>query len=244
MLSNSPSRKALGFSFLLTALLAGCREDPAPKPETRATQVPPKQDKPAPDKPAPPVPAATTVAVPSTLKPAADVASTVPSAIAAPSASAAAAPVPDPPLDCDKLLSLDDVFAACKIKVEAPADQPTENIGTEGRCVRRFSSKEAGLLTLIVVRHASDAEAKERYQTDFKVELSKPDVVADAGDLARFFLKKGVSGDPILTAEAVKGRFNVTLFNPKVTVGGQTVGPVCEEKPLGKLLVQALSHIP
>lgn len=238
---------AFGFAFLLTALLAGCRDDPAPKPEARATQVPAKQDKPSAEKPATTVPAVTATQAAPAAKPAADAPSAAPSASASPSASsatAAPAPVPDPSLDCDKLLSLEDVFKACNVKVEAPADQPTEDIGTESRCVRRFNSKDAGLLTLIVVRHASDEEAKERYSKDFTVELSKPDVVADAPGLARFFLKKGVSGDPILTAEAVKGRFNVTLFNPKVTVGGQTVGPVCEEKPIGKLLVQALSQIP
>jgi len=159
-------------------------------------------------------------------------------------AEAPAAP-PDPALDCDKVLTPEDVFEACKIKVEIPADQSTEDIGAEPRCSRKFSSKDAGLLTLIVMRHANAAEAKERYSTDFKLELSKPDVVdgIPVGS-ARFFLKKGVSGDPILTAEAIKDRFNVTVFNPKVTVGGQTVGPVCDEKPLGKLLVKALERIP
>lgn len=252
MLTNLLHRSAVCPAILLTALFAGCGNDAAPKPEARSTQVSPKkEDKPAADKPAPSAAAAASSPAAPPAKPAPDAASAAASASAAPAlsvaaaASAAPAAAPEPSLDCDKLLEPDDVFKACKVKVEIPADGPKENIGsTEMRCTRRFSSKDAGLLTLIVVRHGSDTEAQERYRTDFKVELSKPDVVPGAGDFARFFLKKGVSGDPILTAEAVKGRFNVTVFNPKVTVGGQTVGPVCEAEGLGKVLVQALGRIP
>lgn len=247
MPTNLQHRSLVGSAILLTALLSGCRDDPAPTPESRATQVAPKKT----DKPVAEKPTATPAATPrppvvSAEKPALAV-SAAPSAGPAPSASAVAeAPVapPDPSLDCDKLLTLDEIFAACKVKVELPTDQSTEDIATEPRCSRKFNSKDAGLLTLIVLRHASVEEAKERYYKDFTVELSKPEPVENAGDISRFFLKRGVSGDPILTAEAVKGRFNVTLFNPKVTVGGQTVGPVCEQKGLGQLLVKALERVP
>lgn len=244
---NLLHRTVVGPAILLTAMLAGCRDDPAPAPDNRAAQVAPKkEDKPVADKPAPSAAAAPRPSAAPAEKPALNAAAT-PSASAAPGASAAAeapAAPADPALDCDKILSMQDVFAACNVKVEAPADQSTEDIGSEPRCVRKFNSKDAGLLTLIVVRHANAAEAKDRYSTDFKLELSKPEPVEGAGDPARFFLKKGVSGDPILTVEAIKERFNVTLFNPKVTVGGQTVGPVCDQKALGKLLVKALEHIP
>jgi hypothetical protein len=239
---NLLHRSVVGSAILLTALLAGCRDDPAPAPDNRATQVAPKkEDKPVAEKATPSAAATSRATTAPAEKPAA-----APNASAAPSASAAvaapAAPA-DPALDCDKILTLEDVSSACNVKVEAPADQPTEDIGSEPRCVRKFNSKDAGLLTLIVLRHASADEAKERYSKDFTVELSKPERVEGAGDLSHFFLKKGVSGDPILTVEAVKERFNVTLFNPKVTVGGQTVGPVCDQKALGKLLVKALEHI-
>jgi hypothetical protein len=236
-------------AMLLTALLAGCRDDPAPTADTRASQVAPNKDKPTVEKSAAGSVTAARAPANSVVKPTADVASAAVSASAAPSASAAvvpmipAAPV-NPSLDCDKLLLPDDVFAACNVKVEVPADQPTEDIGTESRCVRRFSSKDAGLLTVIVLRYTDSAEAKDRYDKDFKVELSKPEPIEGVGDLSRYFEKKGVSGDPILTAEAIKERFNVTVFNPKITVGGQTVGPVCDQKALGKVLGKILQQIP
>lgn len=241
-------RSVVAPAILLTALLAGCRDDPAPAPDARGSQVSPKQDKPVADKPAPSGAATARTPASSLVKPAVDVPSAAVGASAAPSASAAAAaasaaPV-DPSIDCDKLLLPDDVFAACNIKVEAPADQPTEDIGTEPRCVRRFSSKEAGLLTLIVQRHTDDAEAKDRYFKDFKAELSKPEPIEGIEVASRYYEKRGVSGDPILTAEAIKGRFNVTIFNPKVTVGGQTVGPVCDHKALGKVLKKVLENVP
>jgi hypothetical protein len=244
---NLLHRSVVGPAILLTALLAGCRDDPTPTPDTRPAGVAPKPDKPVADKPASSgaAPARTTTS--SVVKPALDVPSAAINASAAPSASAAleapAAPV-DPSLDCDKLLLPDDVFAACNVKVEVPADQPTEDIGTEPRCVRRFSSKDAGMLTVIVLRHADSAEAKDRYFKDFKVELSKPEPIDGIADTSRYYEKKGASGDPILTAEAIKERFNVTVFNPKITVGGQTVGPVCDQKALGKVLKKLLEHIP
>lgn len=241
------SRALVRSAILLTGLLAGCRDEPTPNPDARATQVAPKkEDKPVAEKPTASTRASARAPAAPAEKPVVAT-SVAPSISAAPSASAAAAaPVapPDPAVDCDKILTADDVFAACNVKVELPSDQPTEDIGSEPRCTRRFNSKDAGLLTLIIVRHADGTEAKERYAKDFTVELSKPEPVTGAGDVSRYFLKKGVSGDPILMAEAVKERFNVTVFNPKVTVGGQTVGPVCEKEGLSKLLVKALEHIP
>lgn len=244
---NLLHRSAIAPAILLTALLAGCRDDPAPTPDKRASPVAPKQDKPTAEKSAPSSIAAARLPASSLVKPTVAVPTAAVGASAASSASAApevpAAPA-DPSLDCDKLLLADDVFAACNVKVEVPADQPTEDIGAESRCVRRFSSKDAGLLTVIIQRHADAAEAKDRYFKDFKVELSKPEPIEGAGELARYFEKRGVSGDPILTAEAVKERFNVTVFNPKVTVGGQTVGPVCDQKALGNVIKKVLEHIP
>ncbi len=242
-------RALVGSAIVLTGLLAGCRDEPTPSPDARSTQVAPKkEDKPVPEKPINNAQAPVRAQIAAPEKPASAM-SVAPSASAAPSASVAtgpsAAPAPsDPALDCDKILTAEDVFAACKVKVELPSDQPTEDIGSEPRCVRRFNSKDAGLLTLIIMRHADAAEAKDRYYKDFKVELSKPEPVEGAGEISRYFDKKGVSGDPILTVEAVKERFNVTVFNPKVTVGGQTVGPVCDKTGLGKLLVKALEQIP
>jgi len=241
------SRRFVVPAILLTATLAGCRDDPAPQPDARATRVEPKQDKPVAEKPAPSATFSARSQVAPVVKPTLEIPSAAPSASAASSAAAApeapAAP-PETPVDCDKLLLPEDVLDACKLKVEVPKDQPTEDIGSEPRCSRKFESKEAGLVTLIVLRHSSEEEAKDRYSKDFVVELSKPEPVKDVTGLSRFFLKKGVSGDPILTSEAVKGRFNVTLFNPKVTVGGQTVGPVCQQEALGKLLVKVLERMP
>jgi hypothetical protein len=242
-----PTRRFYVPAILLTAMLAGCRDDPAPQPDPRATRVEPKQDKPTAEKPAPSASFSPKSPIAPVVKPTLEIPAAAPSASAAPSAAAAPEPpaaAPDTPVDCDKLLLPEDVFDACKLKVELPKDQPTEDIGSEPRCSRKFESKDAGLLTLIVLRHSSEDEAKERYAKDFVVDLSKPDVVKGVTGLARFYLKKGVSGDPILTSEAVKGRFNVTLFNPKVTVGGQTVGPVCEQEGLGKLLVKVLERMP
>ena len=62
--------------------------------------------------------------------------------------------------------------------------------------------------------------------------------------MARSYIKKGASGDPIYTVEAVKGQFNVVVFNPKITVGGQTIGPVCDEAALAKLLGVVMKRIP
>lgn len=250
MLKFLPHRSFVVPAILLTAMLAGCRDDPAPRADDRATRVAPTQDKPVAEKPATTAtPSARTQLAP-VVKPTLDIPSAAPSASAATSAAAAPevpAAAPETPVDCDKLLLPEDIFDACKLKVEIPKDQPTEDIGTEPRCARKFESKEAGLLTLIVMRHGSEDEAKDRYSKDFVVELSKPEPVEGfTGPLgsSRFFLKKGASGDPILTSEALKGRFNVTLFNPKITVGGQTVGPVCEHKALDKLLVKVLERMP
>lgn len=234
-------------AILLTAMLAGCRDDPAPKADDRATRVSPRQDKPVAEKPATTsMPSARTQNAP-VVKPTLEIPAAAPSASAASSASAVSpAPVaaPETPVDCDKLLLPEDIFDACKLKVEIPKDQPTEDIAAEPRCARKFESKEAGLLTLIVMRHGSEDEAKERYFKDFVVELSKPEPIKGIVGASRFFLKKGASGDPILTSEALKGRFNVTLFNPKITVGSQTVGPVCEHEALDKLLVKVLERMP
>jgi hypothetical protein len=244
-----PLRSVVAPAILLTALLAGCRDDPTPAPDARASKVAAKQDKPVEEKPTPSSGVPARPSPSSEVKPALALPSAIPSASAAPSASVAtAAPeVPvapvDPSLDCDKLLAVEDVFVACNIKVEVPDDQPKENIGSEPRCVRRFNSKDAGLLTVIVLRYANNTEAKDRYDQDFKVDLSKPEPIEGVGDVSRYFVKTGVGGSPILTAEAVKDRFKVTVFNPKITVGGQTIGPVCDQKGLGKVLAKVLTHI-
>ncbi|MBK9266528.1 MAG: hypothetical protein IPM54_42915 [Polyangiaceae bacterium] len=239
-------RNFLGPAILLTALLSGCRDDPAPAPDGRASQAP-SADKPTAEKSTPSAAATPRKAVAPVVKPALNVPSATPSASAAPSVSAAvealAAPA-EPALDCDTILTAEDVFAACNVKVEAPADQPTDDIGAERTCSRRFSSKEAGTLSVLIVRHANSTEATERYYQETKAELSKPEPIKDVGDLARRYVKRGVSGDPIYTVEAVKGQFNVSVFNPKITLGAQTVGPVCDEAALEKLLAVAIKRIP
>jgi hypothetical protein len=168
-----------------------------------------------------------------------------PNVSAAPSVSAAAeapAAPADPPFDCDKLVTPADIEAACGVKVEAPADQPTEDIGAERLCNRRFSSKDAGTVSISVVRHGSPADALERYK-EFTVESSKPEPI-EGLEQARRYEKKGASGDPIFAADAVKGRFVVSVFNPKITVGGQTIGPVCDSSELAKLMPAILERFP
>ncbi len=231
----SLSRSFLGPAILLTALLSGCRDEPKPAPDGRAAQV--SQDKPTAQK--------TTPSATGTSKPAANMPTAAANGSAAPSASAAAeapAAPSDPPLDCDKLVTPADIEAACGVKVEAPADQPTDDIGAERLCSRRFSSKESGTISLSVVRHGSAADALDRYK-EFTVDSSKPEPI-EGLEQARRYEKKGASGDPIFAADAVKDRFIVSVFNPKITVGGQTIGPVCDSNELAKLMPEILKRVP
>lgn len=139
-------------------------------------------------------------------------------------------------------MSPEDIEKVCGVKVEVPTDQPTEDIGTERMCNRRFSGKDSGTISLSVVRHASNAEALERYR-DFTVTSSKPEPI-DGIEVARRYEKKGASGDPIYAADAVKDRFVVSVFNPMITIGGQTIGPVCDYEELAKLMSGIIKHVP
>ncbi|MDC3954096.1 hypothetical protein [Polyangium jinanense] len=236
--------RRVGPSALLVSfvLAAGCRDEPSPTPEGRASQVP-ANEKPAPTSVSSARPKATAPPRPTLVAPPPASASAAP----APSASAAVveppALPPDPPLDCDVILTPEEIKDACGIVVEADSKQPTEDIGPERTCSRRWNSKDAGTLSLLVVRHGSDAEAKERYK-DIEGEVSGIEAISGLGDIARRYVKKGAGGHPIFNVEVVKGRFDVQVFNPKITLGDTTVGPVCDHAGLEKLLAKAVTRLP
>jgi len=229
--------------FALLALSGGCRDESPPAPEARSTQVPPRETStitPSPSALAP------KPAKEPTPKPALVLPSATASAVASASASAAVeppAPPPDPSLDCDVVVTPEDVQEACGISVTAAADQPTADIGVDPTCSRRWSSKESGTLSLFIARHPSGDEAKERYK-EIEGDVSGVAVIAGLGDLARRYVKKGASGDPIYNVEAVKGRFDLRVFGPKITIGQTTVGPVCDDAGLEKLAKKALERLP
>jgi hypothetical protein len=41
----------------------------------------------------------------------------------------------------------------------------------------------------------------------------------------------------------LKGRFSVLVFNSKVTLGSATIGPVCDEAELEKLLARVVKRV-
>lgn len=136
-----------------------------------------------------------------------------------------------------------DIAAECGTLVGPPPDQPKDDIGAERTCSRRFSSTEAGTISVLVVRHESEATAKERFK-DVEGEPREIKAISGIGDVARRFVKKAASGDPIYNVEAVKGRFSVLVFNSKVTLGGTTIGPVCDHEELEKLLARVVKRLP
>jgi len=235
------SRAGHGTLLACFVLAAGCRDDASPTPEGRASQVPANEKPALTAGPSASPKAAVSPKPPRVAPPSA--------ASAAPSASASAAVIeppalpPDPPLDCDIVLTAEDVKAACGVEVEADAKNPTEDIGAEPTCSRRWNSKDSGTLSLSVVRLASDVEAKERFK-DIEGEVSGLESVSGLGDVARRFVKKGAGGHPIFHVEVVKGRFDVQVFNPKITLGPTTVGPVCDHAGLEKLVAKAITRLP
>ncbi len=96
---------------------------------------------------------------------------------------------------------------------------------------------------MLVVRHESDAVARERFK-EIEGEPTGIKVLTGIGEAARRFVKKAASGDPIYSAEAIKGRYSVVLFNSKVSLGSATVGPVCNEDELEKLLGRVVKRLP
>ncbi|MDC0747416.1 hypothetical protein [Polyangium mundeleinium] len=237
------SRAGQGALLALFVLAAGCRDEPSPTPEGRASQVP-ANEKPVPTSVASASPKATPAPKPTPAP--TPRASAAPASEPSASASAAVEPPalpPDPPLDCDIVLTPEEIKAACGVEVEADAKQPTEDIGAERTCSRRWNSKDAGTLSLLVVRQASDAEAKDRFK-DIEGEVSGIEAISGLGDVARRYVKKGAGGHPIFNVEVVKGRFDVQVFNPKITLGDTTVGPVCDHAGLEKLLAKAVTRLP
>jgi hypothetical protein len=102
-------------------------------------------------------------------------------------------------------------------------------------------------MSFVVIRHGSPDEAKERFlSTALEVSsLADFKAIDRLGDSARRYVKKtAVTEDPMYTVEAVKGRFEVQIFNPKITAGGQSVGPVCSLDQLERLLAIQLGRLP
>jgi hypothetical protein len=236
-------------ALALAALTSGCREDKG-APEPRADQVAAR----------PTSTARTSVELPTRLVPSVKAAveapsatsSAAPRASAAPAASATVSAAVEPPavpanlpLDCDALLTPADVKEACGVEVAPVPDQPTEDIGVERTCSRRWSNKDLGSLSFLIVRHDSAAEAKERFN-ETEAEFAKMNDykrIEGLGDVARRYAKQGASGDPIYSVDAVKDRFDVLVFSPKVTVGGTAVGPVCDLDKLEKLVGKMVGRV-
>lgn len=244
MIPYQRRRAALVLTTALALTTSACRDDASPAADKRADSVPAptgaartaphtptaKTDARAPGRTATPAPGPT-------------------SARAEPTASAAVEPPaapPEPAVDCDALLTPADVKEACGVEVTAAADQPSDDIGESRTCSRRWSSKDAGALSMLIVRHASAADAKERFDATGTDLAALPDfkAVTGLGDLARRYAKPGASGDPIYSVEAVKGRFDVLVFNPKVTLGPTTIGPACDLDKLEKLAAKVVAKIP
>jgi hypothetical protein len=164
----------------------------------------------------------------------------------APAAVEPPAPPPEPSLDCDALILPEDIKEACGNAVTAAENQPKDDIGVERTCSRRWDNKDQGTISMLIVRHASVAEAKERWvATGSEIEaMPEYKALTSLGDSARRYNKKGVSGDPIYSVELMKGRFNVFVFNAKVTIGDTTVGPVCDLDNLEKLAAKVVSRVP
>jgi len=240
MIPHPARRAASALTIVLAFSLLACRDDAGPAPDKRADSVPAPTGAAPAAKPEAPAPGRTqaprTTPAPTSAK-------------AEPTASAAVEPPaapPDPALDCDPLLTPADVKEACSIEVTAPPEQSPDDIGESRTCSRRWSSKEAGSLSMLILRHGDAGEAKERFTSIAGDIAAMPEfkAVKGLGDMARRYAKKGASGDPIYTIEAVKGRFDVLLFNPKVTLGQTTVGPVCDLDKLEKLAAKVVGRIP
>lgn len=235
------------------ALLLACGDDkPAPTPTPEPSAAPAAQAQPsqAPIARAQPKPKPTPAPVAA-------------AASASASSSAAAepppAPAPEPTVDCDALLTPEDILAMCNagtspdtggIGAQAGSAAPTPesvDIGEERSCSRRFTSKAKGAISFVVIRHGTPEEARERFLSTAQEVSSLADfkAVDKIGDSARRYVKKtAVSGDPMYTVEAVKGRFEVQIFNPKITVGAEAVGPVCSLDQLQRLLAIELGRLP
>lgn len=230
-------------------LLLACGDDkpatptpePSASPKAQPSQAPTARAQPKP-KPAP-SPAAAASA----------------SASSSAAAEPPAAPTPEPTVDCDALLTPADILQMCNAgmaldtggagaQVGSAAPSPDSgDIGEERSCSRRFTSKDKGALSFLVIRHGTPEEAKERFLSTAQEVSSLTDfkAVDKIGDSARRYVKNtAVTGDPMYTVEAVKGRFEVQIFNPKITVGGAPVGPVCSLDQLERLLAIQLGRLP
>ena len=102
------------------------------------------------------------------------------------------------------------------------------------------------MLSLLVFRHSSAEEAKTRFsETGIEyTKLADFKAITGMGDEARRYTKTGVSGDPVLSVELIKGRLNVVMYNSKVKIGDMVVGPVCDLDKLEELAKAVTARLP